>query len=635
MTEVLHKAEILSVSRLGRAAPFLVGPLYALIGWFGVSLAVFPGYASPLFASSGLALAFHLLFGNAVLPGIWLGSFTLNLFLTLTTQGGVSFSAVVLTACIGAGAMLQAMTGTGLVRRFVPFPSSLDNSREVFLFLVLGGPVACLIGATVGVTSLWAAGILAEDLVWLNWGTWWIGDSLGVVLFTPLVLIWGAQPRETWGARGKYVAVPLVVAFAITASVVSYLNVWEKENFRGDFRSVAVAAAQRIQSCFREEIGNVSSLEELLQSDACRLTGHEKLGVQVLEPFDGTSTRVLYDSAGKNDVLNEVAWTFPARLGQDWYFMKFVPTQAYLKEHRPILAWALMALGLLFVGLLGAFLLVESGKTARIAFLVEERTRELNETKEILRRSRDELELRVNERTAELKRLNHELERSNAELERFAFVASHDMKEPLRMISSYVQLLKRRYSKVWEPEADEFVDYAVEGTVRLRNLIDDLLTYSRVGVGVPARGRVDLNRLLDEVLDDLRPLLAETNAKVDHAPLPEVVADPVQMRQLFQNLVSNSIRFRREVSPVVWVSAVRHEREWEFCVKDNGIGFEPEYAEKIFTLFQRLHSKDRYPGSGIGLAICKKIVEGSGGKIWADASPGNGASFYFVLPAAA
>lgn len=229
-----------------------------------------------------------------------------------------------------------------------------------------------------------------------------------------------------------------------------------------------------------------------------------------------------------------------------------------------------------------------------------------------------------------------DLARSNGELEQFAYVASHDLQEPLRMVASYTQLLARRYKDRLDEDANEFIEFAVDGARRMQDLINDLLAYSRVGTRALQLEQVDCNRLVDDVVRDLAPAIADSDGSVTRDDLPRIAADSTQLRQLFQNLIANGIKFRRPAeSPHVHVTATRRdESAWVFGVADNGIGIEPQYVDRIFALFQRLHSRDQYPGTGIGLAICKKIVERHGGAIWLDSEPGRGTTFWFSLPSA-
>ncbi len=240
----------------------------------------------------------------------------------------------------------------------------------------------------------------------------------------------------------------------------------------------------------------------------------------------------------------------------------------------------------------------------------------------------------VTERKAmenEIKQTLEKLQQSNAELEQFAYVASHDLQEPLRMVASYVQLLERRYKGKLDSDADEFIGYAVDGANRMRGLIDDLLTYSRVGrLGKPFE-TTKLEDTLEIVLLNLKTSIAESNAVVTHDKLPTVVADGGQLVQLFQNLIGNAIKFHGKETPRVHVSVEDKETEFLFAIRDNGIGIALEYYDRLFKIFQRLHTREEYSGSGIGLAVCKKIVERHGGRIWIESEVGKGSTIYFTL----
>jgi len=232
-----------------------------------------------------------------------------------------------------------------------------------------------------------------------------------------------------------------------------------------------------------------------------------------------------------------------------------------------------------------------------------------------------------------LRRLAEELQRSNKELEHFAYVASHDLQEPLRTVGSFSQLIERRYKGRLDQEADEFIGFIVDGANRMQRLINDLLTYSRVGT----RGRtfepVDLEAVLLTVMRDMEAVIQDSGAHITHDPLPMVAGDEVQLRQLIQNLLGNAIKFRKPgETPEIHLSATRSKRWWEIHVRDNGIGIDSQYFQRVFVIFQRLHARNAYEGTGIGLAVCKKIVERHGGGIWVVSEPGSGATFCFTLP---
>jgi len=232
-----------------------------------------------------------------------------------------------------------------------------------------------------------------------------------------------------------------------------------------------------------------------------------------------------------------------------------------------------------------------------------------------------------------LREKTEELARSNEDLEQFAYVASHDLREPLRTVTSYVQLLARRYEGKLDADADEFIRFAVDGAIRMWNLVNDLLTYSHVGMGRNELEPTDSDAVLAQSVNDLKVAIEENGALVTHAHLPMVMADRPQLGQLFRNLIGNAIKFRGNEPPRIHISANRNGNGWTFSVRDNGIGIAPEYSERIFVVFQRLHSREEYAGTGVGLAICKKIVERHGGRIWVKSDVGKGSAFYFILPA--
>jgi PAS domain S-box-containing protein len=226
------------------------------------------------------------------------------------------------------------------------------------------------------------------------------------------------------------------------------------------------------------------------------------------------------------------------------------------------------------------------------------------------------------------------LARSNRELEQFAYIASHDLQEPLRMVGSYTQLLEQRYADRLDDDAREFLRYAREGANRMRELIDALLSYSRIDTRAQAYRPVPMDQVLNVALTNLKASIEAANATIIRGNLPTVEGDPVQLGQVLQNLIGNAIKFRGPDPPHIWVSAVGMGPVWKFSVRDDGIGIAPEYQERIFIIFQRLHSREEYPGTGIGLAVCKKVVERHGGRLWVESTgtPGQGSTFYFTVP---
>ena len=264
---------------------------------------------------------------------------------------------------------------------------------------------------------------------------------------------------------------------------------------------------------------------------------------------------------------------------------------------------------------------------------------QLQQTNQELAESKADLKIKVRERTRELEivnrqllKLNQELTCSNLELEQFAYIVSHDLREPLRMVTSFSQLLQQKYASHLDAEADQIIGFAVDGAIRMEELINDLLAYSRVGNSGKTLELVDTEAVLDQALSNLHLAIQETNVQIIREPLPAVVGDTTQLIQLWQNLIANGIKYRTAESPRIEIGATAELDQYLFWVKDNGIGIDPQYSDRIFQIFQRLHTRKEYPGTGTGLAICHKIIERHGGKIWVESELGQGATFYFTLP---
>jgi light-regulated signal transduction histidine kinase (bacteriophytochrome) len=251
---------------------------------------------------------------------------------------------------------------------------------------------------------------------------------------------------------------------------------------------------------------------------------------------------------------------------------------------------------------------------------------ERKRAEEDLRQAHALQEQRVQERTAEL-------QRSNADLQQFAYVASHDLQEPLRMVTSFMQLLEKKYQGELDEQAHRWIDHAVSGATRMQILINDLLTYSRVGTHGKTFVACDLKEVLSTALQNLHLVISENSAEIAFDTMPTIQGDEVQLVSLFQNLVGNAIKYRGEQPPRIHISARQEGTDWLFSVRDNGIGIAPQFSERIFIIFQRLHNRRTYPGTGIGLALCKRIIERHGGRIWVESKLGEGATFYFALPA--
>ncbi len=287
---------------------------------------------------------------------------------------------------------------------------------------------------------------------------------------------------------------------------------------------------------------------------------------------------------------------------------------------------------IMVTGALGDTLAVECIRQGATDYVLKD---SLPRLPEAVRRALREKKERDMRRQAErnLSRKVNELARSNAELEQFAYVASHDLQEPLRMVANYTQLFAEQYRGKLDEQAEKYIHYAVDGATRMQAMIQDLLAFSRVGRAESGFQEIDLNAAVKLALENLQPAIKESGAVVKCDSLPMLKAHRIQMVQLFQNLIGNAIKFRGNQPPLIQIGAEQKNGEWIFSAKDNGIGIAVEYSEIIFAIFQRLHTRSEYPGNGIGLAICKKIIERHGGRIWVESKEGQGSTFKFTLAA--
>jgi len=303
--------------------------------------------------------------------------------------------------------------------------------------------------------------------------------------------------------------------------------------------------------------------------------------------------------------------------------------------------------------LLNARQIEQKGKRSQLILLAIEDITVRRQAEETLRKAHADLEQKVADRTAELAAANQklreeiegrkqterllaskakELARSNADLEQFAYSASHDLREPLHVVAGFLGLLAKRCQGKIDAKGEDYIDQALKAVKRMEQMIDDILSYSRISTRGKEFEVTDCNSVLDQVLEDLKLAITESGASITRDPLPTVMADSSQLARVFQNLIGNAIKFRGDKPPQIRVGAKQHDNEWRFFVQDNGIGIPSKDCERVFLMFERLHDKSKYSGTGIGLAICKKIVERHGGRVWVESEPGQGSTFYFTIP---
>ncbi len=591
--------------------------LFYITARLGLILAIPPGYATAIWLPSGISLAFILLFGNRVAGAIWVGSFLVNYQMS---------GNILIAGSIGLGSTLQALLGAYLVRKFVGFPNPLNNDKEIFGFLLLGGPVSCVLAATWGCSTLLLANqIIATDFLY-NWFTWWAGDTIGVLVFTPFILIWTAEPREVWRERRLSLALPLCIMFSILIAFFMYTSRWKDEKIITNFDMQAKTLADAFEAGL-PSLTNEASTRQFIDNMLVNATSKN----MVLRIYDVNKlgNRNLQFSSSHFRSFNGLEWDKKITDANHQWLLKYTTAQNYLNVNQSWEVWVVPFCGVLLTGLLGALLLSVTGKAAMIEGVVTKRTTELrlaNESllKEIQQRQFAEASLALHTK---------ELARSNAELEQFAYIASHDLREPLRMVVTYLQLLEREQHNQLDKNAKDYIGFAVDGAKRMQALISDLLTYSRIGTHQKKHELIDGEKVLKHVLDNLKFLIEESGAHITYDPIPYVVADNIQLGQLFQNLISNAIKFSDNKSRInIHIGVKKQKQDWLFSVEDNGLGISSEHFSRIFEIFQRLHPREKCPGTGIGLAVCKKIVEQHSGLIWVESTLGKGSIFFFTLP---
>jgi PAS domain S-box-containing protein len=637
---------------------------------------------SAVWPPTGIALAAALLFGVRVWPAILIGAFLVN----VTTAGSVATSVGIAT-----GNTLEAVIGARLVNAFVGGTAAFERPQGVLGFAAMAG-LAAAVSATIGVMSLLAGGEADPSRSSHLWTTWWLGDAVGAIAFAPLIVLWARPWRPRVDARkvlevgGLCVTIlvmgwivfrhtaPAMFAFlppliwaalrfgrrgAATASlVISWIALWATLRGEGPFvtgdpnpsllllqgfagtvtlTALVLAAATRE----RERVaGALLRSQEELEERVRQRTASLADAVENLQKSRSMLTeaqRVAHIGSWEWDILaNRVAWS-------DELYRIYglepgsveITYQSYMERVHPEDRDATGAA-------------IRDALEGGDAFEFEERIVRPDGEVRVLQSKgylvRDESGLPrrmlgtchdITERKhaeIELERRMEALDRSNRELSVLSYAASHDLKEPLRTVGSNVQLIERRLREIDEPEIRRSAAFAVDGVRRMDELITDLLEYSTADRRSDAE--VDAGRALAEATERLRTLIHETSARIEAGALPRVAASPARLVGLFQNLVSNAIKYRDgDRPPEIRVSAEREGGMWRFEVADNGRGFDPANAEKIFVIFERLNVDHGAPGTGLGLAICRRIVEAQGGRIWAESEPGRGSVFRFTLPA--
>ncbi|MGQ0829316.1 MAG: MASE1 domain-containing protein [Bacteroidota bacterium] len=723
----------------------VVASLYYLSARAGLLLAFENTNVTPVWPPSGIALAAILLLGCNTWPGIMLGAFTANLVVFLSNGTTDMITALGVSAFISIGNTLSSIAGYYLLKKLEEEVVEFEKVKHVLQFLS-AALIMCLISCTIGSTAICFADIISWNYYPVIWFTWWLGDVSGVIIATPLLLLWVKYLDFKWQWSTKIIQAVLLFGLVFFASGFIFFDwlkldpafikpylilpflLWSVFYFNQRIlvtiiaisSVVAIAGTVNGNGPFASEVLNNSllalqtyvvivsftiitvraAINERKYSEEVLKEAHQELMLIAKERkeelshyqkrieniFNAILQYTLLDFSHKTtisekaDEIDAIAAGLNTLREELEHYVKELQES---EERFRVLVESIKDYAIIMLDTDGNIESWNAGAESIEGYASEEiigkhisvfyTTEEIehDEPKNNLNKARatghfesEALRVRKNgsefwadviitalydenkklrgfvkitrditERKnaeIELNKKSEELARSNAELEQFAYVASHDLQEPLRMVNSYVQLLASRYKDKLDKDANDFIEFAVDGSTRMRTLIQSLLEYSRVNRIKPFE-KIDVNEIINEVMHDLKDSIEKTHAIIKVDKLPVITGDAVLIGQLFQNLIFNAIKFKGPHDPEIIISGKKQNREYLFSIKDNGIGIQKEYSEKIFVIFQRLHSKEKYPGTGIGLAICKKIVERHGGKIWVESELGKGTTFYFTI----
>jgi len=567
----------------------LVVAAYSACATLGRFLVIFPEQLASFWPAAGVGLASLLVRPRKEWGWMVLAIFLANMIVNTATSLPITGRSLLIAAAFGVANCTESIVAATLVHYVLGTPFRLNHLKDVVgltvVVALVSNSVTALLGAAVPAFFFGAP-------YWPVWRVWWTADALGILLTAPVILSWATVDwlRAAFLLRRRG---PEAVAVLAATAVLANLVFGNKEL----------------------EAGSSFLLTFPYATFPFLLWAAVRLGLR------GASLTAL-------TVAVVAVWHTVHHLGP------FAATTADLAS-QVLSSQAFLAVATLSTLMLATVI----GERERVEAALHEanvdleeriglRTKELVDTNQKLRE-----EVAVREKAEEeVKRSVADLARSNGELQQFAYVASHDLREPLRAVGGVVQLLEQNYKTQMDARAREYLTHIVDGVSRMQLLIDDLLEFSRIGTRGNPPQEVESSEILKVVMSNLAVAVKESGAVVTNDGLPRLQCDPTQLTQLLQNLVGNAIKFHGENAPAVHVSAETKNAEWVFCVRDNGIGIDPQYFDRIFTIFQRLHTRRAYPGSGIGLAICKKIVALHGGRIWVESAAGKGARFFFTYP---
>lgn len=563
----------------------IIGAGYFILARMSLLLSFQTSNASPVWPPSGFAFAVLLIFGYRITPGILLGAFAANFVVFQLDHGADMPRALWVSFIISIGNTLEAIIGNFFLKKMIPYVTDnnyFNKVKNIFYFFTVA-IIMSLVGGSIGTSSIFFGGFIHSDQQFIAWLTWCFGDISGILLVTPFILLWvnyfGSQSGFSLKGTRAIKTTALFLLVILSSEIV--FNNWFYPLFIFKWAFWIIPVVVWAASGFKQH----ETITAILLCSAIAiwgtLNGHG--------PFANTG-----ESASLDLSLNE----------------SLLITQSYIS----IIAITTLTLN---------------------ASIIERK-----KTEEALRDIGNELEKRVNARTVEL-------EQTNKELESFTFVASHDLQEPLRKIRIFLNLIAEKEMAVLSDKSKDYLNRTIYTASQMQQLISDLLAYSRSNESTENFQKTELNMIVEKVNIELNEVIEEKKACIETSRLPAVNVIPFQFEQLFINLISNSLKFSKvDVLPRIIISAQKvNEMAPELAnrisgksyhcisISDNGIGFEPKYNDKIFDWFQRLHSRNEYTGTGIGLSICKRIVENHKGFITADGKPGVGATFNIYLPA--
>jgi|GEM_PF-2028434 signal transduction histidine kinase len=531
--------------------------------------------ASPVWPPSGIAFAALILCGSELWPGIWFGAFIANVVVFNLNHVAGMPAILITSAGIATGNTLEAVTGYYFIKKF-KCKHILGRSQDFALFFITV-LFMCLVSSLTGPFMLSVSKIIDWHQYYTIWFTWWTGDVSGIIVLTPVLLAWWKPKRRMWNTQSIIQVVLLFIVLGIYLEAVfgDWLPLWPNK--------------AKIFLIFFIITWCVFSMSQ-------RQLAIASLAISVFSIWSTLNLTGPFGESSINESLISLQ-VFLCVISITMMFLSTTLNERRQKEDD----------------------LKEANSNLELK--IAERTLSLEKQKEELKQA--------NERLVEKAK---ELENVNKESRSFAHAVSHDLREPLRTIASYLQLIEERYKNKLDSDADIFIDFAVDGAKRMNMLIDDMLTYSRIEHSQGNFSDVDLNEILAIVKNNLHTTIQENSARITLiSPLPVVTADHSEMVQLFQNIIENSIKYKSDKLPEIHIDAKRQNGLWQITIADNGIGIPKEYHERIFIIFQRLHTREQYDGTGIGLSICKRIIEKHGGKIWVESELSKGSTFYFTL----